>query len=470
MFDFLKKFFSFLAVAMVTFAAEAQSLGLSPYSKTYLGDINRETSMRDADMGNVGVANYSPMSLSTANPAFLHNNVYALIPGRYAYFDFNVSAKFTGFKSNQGTDGSTGGSLNRIAIMLPVNKNRATKMKWGSTVVLKPYATMNYDISGTNTTIGDTLNYSYSNTGKGGLTQILWGNGVKLNKNFSIGLNTSYIFGKYTESQSTKLENSGYTYSFTNDRRMSYLLLQPGFAYSTNIRKFDTVKVLVKYTDSTTLEEKSKWVKVYKKTATENFLHFGATYETGLALKSSSFNTKQATDPNLYATPMDTLLISDMTKYNLPGEFKIGASVVNLTDMALPNWAISFETGYRQWSLYNPTLGLRNTLSSGFGLEKKAVVGKNRREKLMYFRTGAYYNQLPTLFKGSNIDEMGLTLGTTYRLSGVKGLRDIMYLNASVGVGQRGTTNNNLIQEKFIKVTLGFTFLEDRWFWKYKVD
>jgi len=42
-------------------------------------------------------------------------------------------------------------------------------------------------------------------------------------------------------------------------------------------------------------------------------------------------------------------------------------------------------------------------------------------------------------------------------------------LNFSFDIGKRGTTNNNLIKENYIKASLGFTF-SDKWFIATKFD
>lgn len=470
MFKFFYKI-SPLWVLLITFNLHAQNTGLSPYSKTALGDISNETGNRDADMGYTGTGSYSNNALSFANPAYLHNEVYPLLPSKFAYFDFSLTSRAGKYTSSTGNDASFGANLNRMAILLPMNKNKKTVHKWGSLLVAKPYASMNYDIAGSGIAQGDTLSYTYSNNGKGGLSEILWGNGVKLSKNLMVGLNTSYIFGKYTKSNTTQLEGSGNTYAYVDESRQSFLLLKPGIAYVKNLEHFDSVKITYRNVDTLTGLSENLTRMEYRKIPSRMFFNIGATYEYGYALVNTSNVSKKVYDVNLTEYIIDTLGMSDLSRYNLPGGIKVGASFTQLDEFRLlPNWTVTLDLGYKQWSQYNPGLGYRNTFTSGFGLEKQKVLGKNQRQKLVYLRTGAYLHQLPYRFGDQYINEMGITFGGTYKLSGVKGLNDIMLLNMSFAVGQRGQNSNNLILDRFIKFTLGFTFLEDRWFRKYRLD
>lgn len=472
MFKFFCKVISFFIIAL-TFSLNSQNVGLSPYSKTVLGDISNETGSRDSDMGYTGTANNSPNALSTSNPAFYHYQVYPLVPAKFAYFDFSLAGKASSFSSSAGKDASFGANLNRIALLLPMNKYSKTTHKWGSVIMAKPYASMNYEINASGVVANDTLGYSYSNSGKGGLTELMWGNGVKLSSNWMVGLNASYLFGKYLRDNKTFVESTNYTYSYSDENRQTYLLLKPGVAYVKQLDRFDTIKTVRVITDSLTGKSRKDTLVEYKKIPSRTMLSFGATYEYGYALSNTSRTTKKIYDSYLTEYILDTLAQQNLTKYNLPGQLKLGASMVRLDEyLLLPEWAFSMDVGYRQWSSYNPALNYRNTISLGVGMEKQLLLGKktNQRSLLSNWRLGAYYQQLPYSFNKEYIDEMGVTFGSTIKLKGIRSLQDIMLLNAGVAVGQRGNNSNNLIAEKFIKFTLGFTFLEDRWFWKYRLD
>ncbi len=58
---------------------------------------------------------------------------------------------------------------------------------------------------------------------------------------------------------------------------------------------------------------------------------------------------------------------------------------------------------------------------------------------------------------------LGLPIGHTYYMNRAS------VLNIGVQVGQLGTTSNNLLQEKYIKLLFSFTF-DDRWFVKRQFE
>ena len=65
---------------------------------------------------------------------------------------------------------------------------------------------------------------------------------------------------------------------------------------------------------------------------------------------------------------------------------------------------------------------------------------------------------------GSAIDEFGMSFGLGLPVSQ-------FFSNANIGVefGKRGTTDNNLIEEKFVNLQIGLS-LNDRWFVKRRYN
>ena len=88
----------------------------------------------------------------------------------------------------------------------------------------------------------------------------------------------------------------------------------------------------------------------------------------------------------------------------------------------------------------------------------------NKYWKLIQYRFGLYYATNNVMLRNTQLNEIGLTLGIGLPLRKV-----LSTVNFAVTVGQKGTTANELIQEQFVKVTLGFTF-NDKWFTKRKFE
>jgi hypothetical protein len=80
----------------------------------------------------------------------------------------------------------------------------------------------------------------------------------------------------------------------------------------------------------------------------------------------------------------------------------------------------------------------------------------------MTYRAGARYGQLPLEFRGERIDEFGISFGFSLPLR-----RSRSTFNFGFEFGRRGTTEQELVQENFIKFNFGISLYE-RWFIKYR--
>jgi hypothetical protein len=84
--------------------------------------------------------------------------------------------------------------------------------------------------------------------------------------------------------------------------------------------------------------------------------------------------------------------------------------------------------------------------------------------KIMQYRIGFHYEKGFLHLNGKDIDDMGVSAGLALpiRKAGT-------VLHFTFEAGKRGTIEKELIQEKYLKFTFGFT-INDRWFVKPKYD
>jgi tetrahydromethanopterin S-methyltransferase subunit F len=87
--------------------------------------------------------------------------------------------------------------------------------------------------------------------------------------------------------------------------------------------------------------------------------------------------------------------------------------------------------------------------------------------KKMTYRAGIYTGQDIFQFGNQAIRANGLTVGIGYPVRRTN--LSIGQINASFDVGQRGTTANGLLSERYTKFSVGFTF-NDKWFIKRRYD
>lgn len=86
-------------------------------------------------------------------------------------------------------------------------------------------------------------------------------------------------------------------------------------------------------------------------------------------------------------------------------------------------------------------------------------------KKKVFYRGGLYYNTGYLDLKNSLINEYGISFGAGIPI----GKSFLKSLSISTEVGKWGTTNNGLIENTYIRMTLGLT-LNDRWFTKRVID
>ena len=94
----------------------------------------------------------------------------------------------------------------------------------------------------------------------------------------------------------------------------------------------------------------------------------------------------------------------------------------------------------------------------------------NSTLSLGIYKMGLRYRQTPLQINNTILTEIGMSFGVSLpmRFSGSGSM-----INFGVEFGERGTTNDNLIQERFITARLGFSIMPgrfDNWFWKRKYN
>ena len=86
----------------------------------------------------------------------------------------------------------------------------------------------------------------------------------------------------------------------------------------------------------------------------------------------------------------------------------------------------------------------------------------------MNYRIGARYNTGNLVLNNKSIADFAVSAGVGLPAGGGR-FKLFTMLNISTEYGIYGTSQNQLIQERYFRVVLGFTF-NDRWFIKSKYD
>jgi hypothetical protein len=137
------------------------------------------------------------------------------------------------------------------------------------------------------------------------------------------------------------------------------------------------------------------------------------------------------------------------------------------------HWDIGVDFSSTKWSGFNSTVDPTLVLGVGSQAYKVSIGGeftpdinniRNYWSRLTY-RWGVYYGtDYLDLSGSSQLPNYGLTAGCSLPFR-----RSTSHLHMSLDIGRLGTTANNLMQQTYIRYTLGISF-NDKWFVKRRYD
>ena len=107
----------------------------------------------------------------------------------------------------------------------------------------------------------------------------------------------------------------------------------------------------------------------------------------------------------------------------------------------------------------DPNLKDANKFSAALEYQAKRTVGMTLWEQIIW-RFGFSYEQTPYTFNGNDINQYSTFAGLSYPL-GIENTIDF-----AIEYSNRGTTDNNLLNENAIKLYVGLSFGE-LWFLRY---
>ncbi|WEK35455.1 MAG: hypothetical protein P0Y53_23430 [Candidatus Pseudobacter hemicellulosilyticus] len=383
----------------------------APYSTYGIGDIDFRYYDKSAGMSGTSMALLStPSNILFKNPASLsgleRSNV--LVNGVFV----GKTVKYTGDPIGVGTDNTARDfAVKHFSVAMKLNKH------WASAFSITPFSYVSYSYRSNLNVEGAEENYGVVYEGDGGLYNVGWTNSFQLNRNFSLGVRSSFIFGSINQTES--LESSLLTSSITTKKTDYYhnFRFELGGLYQGKLSK-------------------------------KTMLSLG-----GKVTTKSDLNRQQS----LLMTEGSTEILNDKVvetgKFTLPWSYDMGLAVTNngrttyAVDYSYEDWASSKMKG-NYWSLVNS-----QRLSAGIQFSQQ-VEAWNRRFEKSYWQFGGFVGRSYLRVKNEPIEEFGGTVG----YGGYAGGR--LAYGISLEAGRRGTTNRSLIREDFVQLTLRFSYRE----------
>ncbi len=403
----------------------AQNQINSPYSRFGIGNLQSNILSEFSAMGGVAIANsnaaivnpYNPASYSTFKP-----NTFILSTGGIH--------QTTRMQTNKLQQIANNSSFSHIILGFPINS------RIGASFGLLPFSSIGYHIedSEENPELGN-IDYLYN--GDGGLNIIYFGTGYKLSENLLIGANINYLFGGLNRQKEVIFTDE----EIFSTRKKSSISLkgfyyQLGLQYYHNINENYRIVFGLSANNSTNISSK-------RTVLTE-------TYE----LVSSNFEIVKDTIENTTTGFTNSMV--------LPRNVGFGVS------LEMKKWIIMADYSIMDWSeyrMFGDSDSLANSMRLSYGIQyTNDKMSSGKYWKLIKFRFGGKFEKSYLNLYNSQINERSLTFGLGLPLRKTKS-----EINIAIEIGERGTTNNNLIKEQFLRFNLGLA-LKDIWFVKRKYD
>jgi hypothetical protein len=399
----------------------------SPFTERGIGDVYDGALVHNQGMGGLGYSFANAWYLNQMNPALLPANTLTTIGA-----GFLSERRVVNNGSERETNG--GGNLSYLALAFPLKPG-----KWGTSLTLSPYTYVNYKFDYNEGVAGaeEGVTADVSEQGFGGFNQLNWSHGVRLNKNFNVGLKATYIFSSYTRDYESTLRGT-----------------DPVSLYTTAIK--DRVSISdINFTAGVSYRKDS----IFK---TKTTFNLGLILGHGSDANAQHLRVLERRNLNGTAILADTLVDNERGTIVLPRTIGVGFSFNKGY-----KWIVGADLRLQEWSTYRnfaEPSSFSNTVKATIGGEfspDPSAIGSFW--KRVTYRTGFNYETLPYSINGIQVKEIGINFGVSVPVSRISSI------DVAFKYGRRGSVNETILSEDYFRLYFGVT-LNDQWFVKRKFD
>ena len=434
----MKKNLFYIILSLISINSFSQG-SASPYSFYGIGSLNFNGTTENRAMGRLSMVTDS-IHMNFRNPAsFTGNDLKAFNnEGRLVKFTVSVGNSDINFKTQNASAKSTTTSFDYLGMSVPMGK-------FGMGFGLIPHSSVGYKLESLDD--ADLIKYKYS--GKGGLNKVLLGLAYQFSESLALGMNFDYNFGN--------IQNNGVEFLYDdNSEPLDYHSREAnrsdlsGFSYNLGI----TFKPML--TDLIQLHSAFTYSPDYNLNS-DNSRTFSS-----IVINSNSGEEYPINEINV---DLESLGLKE-TNLSMPSKTSIGLGIGKLK-----KWFIGTEYTFVNTSVFKSDLiNIENssyedgsTISFG-GYFIPEFSSFNNILKRIVYRSGIYFEKTGLIINDQSISEIGMTFGI-----GVPVGNMFSNLNFALEVGKRGTTDANLVEEKFVNLKMSLS-LNDRWFVKRKYN
>jgi hypothetical protein len=397
----------------------------SPYTRFGLGAlVENGMDPRITAMGGLYYGMRGSSLINTANPAS-----YTAFDSVSFVFDGGIFGMVTQLQTSTQTNQGDYISLSHLLFGFPITK------WWRTSLGILPFSYVGYDIYNT-VEQEDFTDIQYVYQGSGGLNQLYWGNGFLIGKKLSVGFNMKYMFGSIIRSRGISFPDSiemKNTY-IRGSIRPSDIYGEIGIQYKVSLPKGLTMVIGGAFGPQVEINSKANYL--------------ATTYFGDINSVQYSYDTIEFT-------------VNEKGSFTLP--IRTGAGV---TIGQEGKWLAGVDFLWQNWEKFT-YYGISDSLVNKWNIAIGGEYIPNARSVSSYFqrisyRLGGHYGKTPLNLRDIHLDEYGISFGLGLPIKKSKST-----VNLSVSMGKRGTIQNGLISERFIRFTVGVNVFEN-WFFKSK--
>jgi len=425
----------FFIVAIISLQSYSQRSSSSPYSIFGVGEEFGTRTVEQITMGSIGAAYSNTYQLNFINPA-------SLADLRYSTYAFGILNNDLTVKDAATTQSSNSTSLSYFAVGIPLLRGKV-----GFIFGMQPTSAVGYGlINSVEDANGEILDLTQF-TGSGAVNRVYGGLGVRLFEGFSVGAEIDFLFGNVENQVLNLRQNVDLGTRNREDSEIRGGSVKIGALYKKKIKGDLQVNVGAAAKLSNTL----------RATGDEYLYSLTLTQNGGEIPRDTIF---QGRLNGRFERPLETTVGIGIGKDN-----KWFASVDYMSrdafrssgylDDAANSFSYTNASRISAGGFYLPNI---NSIRSYW--ERVTY-----RFGLRYEQTGLLVNGNPSLGSFTAINDFGISFGLGLPI----GKNHPSSLNFAVEYGQKGTTDNGLLQENYLNLRLSLSF-NDIWFIKRRID
>lgn len=416
-----KKLAVFLIFMGINICSYAQNGINSPYSQHGIGILGDQSVGINKPMSGLGIGLRQTNTINALNPAS-----YSSVDTLTFLLDFGFSLQNGNFQEQGVKINAKNASIDYITMQYRLFR------RVGMTIGFLPYSNVGYSFSNSSVVSKDedgevTSNERYS--GEGGIRQFLVGFGWRPFDNFSIGANTSLLYGDISR-------NFDNTYSLS----------------SVDSRSRND------YADVHALKLDFGVQRVME--AGSNKIVLGATFSPAVNLNGDCTTSEVITGSTSQSS--DSVDVADA--FRIPNCFGLGVSFSG------KKYTVGVDASYQMWSdarFFGESSG-RDRLKVSLGGMFQPEAGSKKMLRRCSYLAGVYYQQPYYSVKGNKgPTEYGVSAGLSLPISNV--YNNKTKLNISGQFVHVEPSFAGSITENYLRINIGISF-NDRWFSKWQVE